>query len=831
MHRIDEPHPFALETARLQYAADRPVVAKHLALDLQLDFANKSIEGVVVHTVEAVREVSRLSFDAVELQVTKVEVDGRRVAFEAQSGEQLHVLLKTPLAAGATAKVRITWRATPRKGLYFVGPDAQYPDRPLQVWTQGQDIDSRWYFPCLDTPAQKCSTELAATFPAGMTALSNGELLEDVTRAGKRRMRYRLDAPHSPYLITLVVGQFETHEDRAGATPITTWFPPGRKDDALRVTKRTAKMVRLFEKRTGRKYPWGRYAQVFVSEFIFGGMENTSATTLTDAVLHDARAALDYSAESLISHELAHQWFGDLLTCRDWPHGWLNEGFATYAEVLWREEADGRDEADLQRAQDLEIYLDEVATRYSRPIVARSFDAPIDLFDRHLYEKGGLVLHELRTRLGDDAFFAVLRHYVKAHAGGTVETVDLARSVELATGRNLDRFFDEYVLRAGHPELQVEVSWLADQHSLRLAVRQKQAGAVFALTLPVEVTVRQTTSSHQFELVEKEHVFLLPLDREPARVVVDPHRDLLATLTVEQPAGYWRDQLRHASVARARTEAAATLGKDGAAESIAALRETLADEGVFHATRAACARALSVVRTPAARSALLKSVSIKHPKARRAVVAALGAFRDDAEVGAALLALASTGDPSIFVEADAARAIGRLKVPGAFEVLQAMLDRPSFADTVKGGALEGLAALKDPRGWALVLKASEYGQTPWARRVACGVIAKLAEPLEKETEAVERLTQLLRDPGFRVRLGAIDAAVTLGDERMIGPLTNIPFLDGREQRLAREAARSLRSKAPAKEVTALRAELDALKTEVRTLRERFDAPKRPGKKK
>ncbi len=827
MHRIDEPHPFALETATLQYAPDRPVTAKHLAIDLELDFAKQSIAGVVVHTLEAVREVSAITFDAAELQVSRVDVDGKRVSFDAASGQQLHVQLSKPLAAGQTAKVRITYRATPRRGLYFVGPDEAYPDRPKQVWTQGQDIDSRWYFPCLDTPAQKCPSELAATFPASMTALSNGALVEDVKlKGGQRRMRYRLDQPHSPYLVTLVVGEFETHQDTSGKTKVTTWFPKGRKADALRCVKGTPKMVALFEKLTGRAYPWGDYAQVFVSEFIFGGMENTSATTLTDSVLHDERAALDYSAEFLIAHELAHQWFGDLLTCRDWPHGWLNEGFATYSEVLWKEEADGVDEADFVRAGDLDAYLDEVSSRYARPIVARKFDAPIDLFDRHLYEKGGLVLHELRTRLGDDAFFASVRHYVAAHAHGSVETVDLARSVELATGRNLDRFFDEYVLRAGHPELKVDVSWQSESKTVRVQVKQTQAGEVFALTLPVEVTVQKKSTTHRFELTEKEHVFSIPAQREPSRVVVDAHRDLLATLTVEQPPGYFRDQLRNAKVARARTDAAGPLGKEGSADSIAALTEVLLQEKAFFATRAACAKALGAIRTPAAKASLLEASSIKHPKARRAVIAALGQFRDDAEVGAALLALAKKGDPSIFVEADAARAVGKLKPKGAFEVLESMLARPSFSDTVKAGAVDGLTELKDPRAWKLVTKATEYGQSPWARRGACHALAKLAEPLDKKTEAVERLTQLLRDPAFRVRLGAMEAATTLGDERMIGPLSSTPFLDGREQRLAREAARTLRVKSPAKELASVRAELDALKTEVRALKEKVATGKK-----
>jgi aminopeptidase N len=822
MHRIDEPHPFALETARLHYAADRVVTAEHLALQLTLDFDAQAISGSATHTVKAVRAVKRVTFDAVGLDVTKVEVDGKAAAFDAASGERLHVLLPKALKAGATAKVRISYRAKPQRGLYFVGPDEAYPKRPRQAWTQGQDIDSRHYFPCLDTPAQKCPSEVKATFPAGMMALSNGRLVGDSTKSGKRTMHYRLDAPHAPYLVTLVVGEFAVLEQQAGATTVRTLVEPGRQADAHRVVKRTPKMLELFEDLTGRPYPYGDYAQVFVSEFIFGGMENTSATTLTDAVLFDERAALDYSAEFLIAHELTHQWFGDLLTCRDWPHGWLNEGFATYSEVLWKEASEGDDEGDHQRRMDLEAYLSEVAERYARPIVARKFDAPIDLFDRHLYEKGGLVLHELRRRLGDDDFRATVRHYVAAHAGGAVETVDLARSVEKVTGKNLDRFFDEYVHRAGHPQLKVDASYDADKKLVRLAVKQAQDGEPYELTLPVELVVKDKSSTHALALKDKEHVFLLPADREPAQCVVDGRRDLLATLEVEKPAGWWRAELLGASTARARTLAAEALGKQPGAATVTALAKALASESAFWGTRAACAKALAALRSPEAKKALLGALAAKHPKARRAVVAALGEFREDGEVAKALTQLCRKGDASYFVEADAARALGKLKAPGAFEVLVSMLERAGFQDTVRCGALDGLAELKDKRAWPHVVAAAKYGEPPIGRRAAVMAIAKLAEVAEKKSEAVELLTGYLRDPGFRVRLAAIDAASALGDERMTGPLGSTPFLDGREQRLAREAVRALRAKAPAKELTALRGDLEKLKAELRALQEKVD---------
>lgn len=829
MHRFDEPHPFALETATSHYAADRPVRALHLRLEVELDFAARSLTGAVTHRLQAVRAASQVTFDAVELEITAVTVGGRAADFDAD-GRRCHVHLPKALQAGQRAEVRLSYRATPRRGLYFIAPDAAYPKRPLQAWTQGQDEDSRYWFPCLDAPAQKCTTEVLATFPAKLTSLSNGVLVSDAVKAGKRTRHHRLETPHSPYLVTLVVGEFEELVQPASGLRVRTLYPRGRKADALRCVKRTPQMVKLFERLSGQPYPWGDYAQIFVAEFIFGGMENTGATTLTDAVLHDERAHPDYGpdAEALISHELAHQWFGDLLTCRDWPHGWLNEGFATYAEVLWREAGDGDDEADHQRRADLEAYLSEVEGRYARPIVARNFDAPIDLFDRHLYEKGALVLHELRTRLGHEDFEKAVQHYVAAHRHGVVETVDLARAVEEVTGRNLDRFFDDYVHRAGHPQLKVEAKYDAGEQRVRLSVKQAQAGEPYHLTLRVRAEVQGKAALHAFEVSDKEHAFLLPAAREPEQLVVDGRRDLLATLEVDKPAGWWRAELARAPWARARTEAAVALGKDGSSASVEALGRALAGETGFWGTRVACAKALAAVRTPRAKALLLDALGAGHPRVRRAAVAALGDFRGDAQVQAALTRLCRQGDRSCFVEGEAARALGKLRAEGALPVLKAMLARPAFQDVVRAGALDGLAALQDPQAWPLLTAAAKYGAPPFARRTAAGAVAKLAPFAKKEREAVELLAALLRDPSFRVRLAAIDACSTLGDERLLGPLGSTPFLDGREQRLAREAVRALRAKAPPKELAALRGDLDKLKAEVKALKERLDA-KRPAK--
>ncbi|MCP3136192.1 M1 family aminopeptidase [Pyxidicoccus xibeiensis] len=818
-----DPHPFSLPGATEHYAAERPVRAEHVRLELDLDFDQRRLSGLCTTRISAVRPVSHVTFDAVDLDVSQALVDGRPVRFS-NSGAHVRVELPAPLDTGRACEVTLHYACRPRRGLYFWGPDAGYPDRPRQAWTQGQDIDARAWFPSLDTPAQKATSEVIATFPAEMTALSNGVFVSDRTDGGRRTQHYRMEQPHAPYLVTLAVGEFEEATDSAGTVPLRYLFPRGRREDALRCVGRTPEMVRVFQEVTGEPFPWSGYAQVFLTEFILGGMENTTATSLTDAVLHDARAQPDYNAEPLISHELAHQWFGDLLTCRDWPHGWLNEGFATWCEVLWKERADNLDEADQHRITQLEGYLSEVRERYARPIVARRFHAPMDVFDRHLYEKGGLVLHELRRRLGDALFFRALRHYVARHRHGAVETVDLARAFEEATGHNLDGFFDQYVFAPGHPELKVEVRYEAEDARLRLKVRQTQrtdAGIpTFRLPLDVVVTVDGADVFHRLEVTEAEHSFLLPCPTAPTQVRVDPRRDVLGTVDVDKAVGLWLEELRAAPEPRARTEAATALGKQGGFRAVEALGDALADARLFWGTRAACAKSLGRLRTPEARTRLLAALGTGHPRVRRAVVAALGEFRRDAEVTARLRALVEGGDASYFVEAEAARSYGRLRAPDALAVLEAATTRPSFQDVIAVGAMDGLAESQDPAAFPVAVARTAYGQPRVLRRAATQAVAKLAEVAGRGREAVDLLAELLRDPLFRVQMGVFEAGRTLGDRRLIAALEGTPLEDPRARRAARETVRALREGEPqAREVAALREEVDTLKEQTRGLRE------------
>ena len=710
--------------------------------------------------------------------------------------------------------------------MYFIAPDAAHPEKPVQVWTQCQDEDTRYWLPCFDHPSEKQTSELIVTVPGSWYALSNGRLLEDkANRDGTRRFHWHQDRPHSTYLFTLAAGELARIDDTTDGLTIDYFVEKKDVENARRTFANTPAMVALFERLFDAKYPWSKYSQVVVRDFVFGGMENTSATTMTENIIVDRKAARDFSSDPLISHELAHQWFGDLLTCRDWSHGWLNESFATYLEMLWDEHHQGIDHYRQGQIENTQFYFDE---RYRRPIVTNVFNQPIDLFDRHLYEKGSVVLAMLRSLLGDDQFFRSLQRYVRENQERSVITQDLVAAISAETGRNLDWFFDQWVYKAGHPCLRVSWSY-DDEHKLAtVSVKQTQSittgTAIFRM--PVTIDFRRGRSrpqSFRVEITDAEHTFAFPLAQKPDLCRFDPYGGILKELDFDKSVGELRLQLRDDDDIGGRQFAAAQLGKKGGAEAVAAL-ETAVMGDKFWACQAAAAKALGEIRTTPARDALLQCLTVRHLKAKRAVVAALGEFRGDTTVFDALVPIARR-DRSWFVEAEACRSIGKLRLEDSFEILKRNIDRASFRQVVRVGCIDGLVELRREAGLELLSRVAKYGEPFQARTPAVGALARLGLffPARKKLLG-EEIASYLEDPDFRVRIGATNSLKTLKDDSQVAALDRMAAreLDGRGVRMARENAIALRKGAGTEdEVHKLREEFEKIRDENSKLKERL----------
>ncbi len=718
--------------------------------------------------------------------------------------------------------------ATPRVGLYFPGPDEGYPEKPRQVWSQGQDEDSKYWFPCLDSPNGKQTTDLLATVPGDWFALSNGRLLENkLNRDGTRRFHWHQDRPHSTYLITLAAGKFERIEADRNGLVIDYYVEEKDVDAGVRTFQNTPEMVELFEKVTGMPYPWAKYSQIVVRDFVFGGMENTSATTMTELILLDRKAQRDFTSDGLISHELAHMWWGDLLTCREWAHGWLNEGFATYMECLWTEHHRGTDEYRQEIIDNTNLYLGE---EYRRPIVANVYNEPIDVFDRHLYEKGSLVLHMLRQELGEEAFYRSLQRYCRDNQDTNVVTRDLIEAISNETGRNLDWFFDQWVFKPGHPKFKVGWTWDNEKSVATVNVKQTQDTKDGTPVFHTPVTIdfrngRGRPRSFEVTVDEEEQAFSFSLPQKPDLVRFDPYNAILKELAFDKPLAELVFQLENDDDIGGREAAARSLGKKGSATAVEALARALNGDR-FWAVQGAAARALGAIGTGTAKDALLGAMGIRHPKARRAVVEALGRFVGDITVRDALIPLARR-DQSWYVESEANRSLGKLRVEGAFEAIASNLDRDSFRQVVRIGCIDGLVELRDERAVDHVLRIGRYGEPFQARPVAMRALGQLAQRFEnRRTEIGDALVEYLRDPDFRVRIAAANALKRLGDGSRAGDLDAMREreLDGRAIRVARQASEALRSgDTVPEEVRKLRDELEELRRDHQRLADRLES--------
>lgn len=827
---------FVLPGAKTRYAPDRVCDLKHIKIEASFDFSQKKVFGTTTLWVEPINEGLRhLELDAVEMMIKRVALStGMPLGYEYLGG-RLRIDLGKPRRSGEEVIFSIEYEAQPRRGLYFISPNEAYPNKPVQIWSQGQDEDSRHWFPCFDYPNERATSELIATVPSKYFALSNGKLIhmrEDASK-GVKTYHWKQSIPHVSYLITLVVGEYVELKEAFDGIPVLYYVYPGREADARRSFGNTPDMLNFFSEKIGIKYPYEKYAQVVVADFIFGGMENTTATTLTDTTLHDARAHLDFSSDGLVAHELAHQWWGDLLTCKDWSHGWLNEGFATYFDALYTEHHKGVDEFRHEINEDMEAYFREDRERYRRPIVFNIYDEPVDLFDRHLYQKAACVLHMLRFVLGDDLFWKSLQHYAQKFREKTVDTTDLLNAICEATGKNLEWFFAQWIHKAGHPEFKVAYNWDETYKQVQLTVSQTQKTdewtPIFRTPIEIAIATSHGVERVRIEIVEPEQRFYLLCAERPKMVSFDVGNWILKKLDFSLPEEMLVYQLGQDRDCMGRIRAAEGLGKTGSPQAVKALRQALLRDP-YWGVQAAAAKALGNWGTTSAREALIAGLEIEHPKARRAVVRALGEFKNDESVAEKLVEILRRGDASYYVEAEAATSLGKTRFSRAFEELKQALAKDSFNEVIRAGVFEGFSQLRDERAIAICKEWTQYGKPSQARQAAVVALGKLGEG---KREIGEFLIDFLRDSDFRVRLQTLTALRELKDERTIPALGKFAeqSLDGREKRLSREIILKLKEgQNRSEEIKKLREDLEKFSQENRQLRDRLDRLESSGHK-
>ncbi len=615
---VPKANSFELPGDSVHYAPNRPADVKHVKLEITLNFEQETISGTASTTFFTLYDnLKTVTFDAVELQVESVTLDGKALEFS-NDDKKLMVTLDREYHYGETFTVDVTYSAKPRTGLHFMKPAPDDPTRPIQAWTFGQPQYHSHWFPCHDFPNDRATTEIIVTVPSQFLTVSNGNLLSVTDNGATKTHHWRHDVPHAAYLVSLVVGDFAVIEDSYNGHPVTYYVRPDRKDDAHFYFGKTPEMMRFFSDYTGVEYPYDKYDQTVV-EIYTGAMEHTTATTHSFMLLLDERASLDVDLVPVVAHELAHQWFGDLITCRDWPNGWLNEGFATYFEELWEEHDQGSDYFKYTMLNSKNRYLGE-DDHYRRPIVYRVYhNDGFELFDGHMYSKGGWVLHMLRHQLGEAAFRRGIHAYIERYRTREVITADLERTLEEVTGHSLAQFFQQWVYQGGYPAFEVNYSWDNEHKMAKLKIKQTQkvdeltpcfvTPVDLAFTIPTsddaakdeQPTQPTQTRSVPMRVIvgedgQVEQTFYVPLEREPVMVRFDPDGWLLKTLTFDRSTKMMRYQLAHDPDILGRIEAAEALGKESSDESVQALKTALFSDD-FWGVRNAAVAALSAIGT------------------------------------------------------------------------------------------------------------------------------------------------------------------------------------------------------------------------------------------
>ena len=694
--RADEP-----------YARSKDYDLQHSRIALRFDLEQRKVIGDVTHTLAILRDnTEKVSFDSCGLQIQSVKVNKSSAKFETTDCK-LNVTLTKPAKVGEKFDIEIKYDGKPSKGLYFILPDKDYPNRPAQVWTQGESEDTRYYLPTYDYPNDRLTTETIVTVPAGWTTVANGKLI-GVAEAGEglKTWTWRESQPSSTYLITIVAGEFAEAKDTWRNIPVTYYAPKDRGDRLAVNYGRTPAMIDLFSSKLGVDYPWEKYAQSMVDDFVAGGMENSSATTNTSSSLRNPKLVPEYPTDEdpLIAHELGHQWFGDLVTTKDWANIWLNEGFATFMEYLWIESHFGKDQADYERWQTARGWF-AMKNLYAKPIVRHDFDDSSE-FDGNAYDKGGWVLYMLRHQLGDEAFYAGLKHYLEVNRGKNVVTADLTKAIEEATHTNVDQFFDQWIYGAGAPKLEVSYTYDKDKKQVALLVNQtqKREGRVGLFRLPVDVEITNGTGRKLYPIVvsKESEVFTLPSESAPQMALFDKGNQFLKSVEFKKEKSELLYQLKNASELADRADAASALGKmKKDEEATAALGDALRNDKTWE-LREVAAEALGEQGGTAAGKQLLDGLAVaKEPWLRAKIVQALGNFKDDPAVTAKLDAVARD-DSSFRARGSALQSLGKLKTPDAFETLAGAVKSDSPDGFLRNAALRALGSLGDDRAVSIL---------------------------------------------------------------------------------------------------------------------------------
>ncbi|MCC6410240.1 MAG: DUF3458 domain-containing protein [Saprospiraceae bacterium] len=558
---------------------------KHTKIEIDFDWTKKRANGRATLTLSPwFYTTDHLSLDAKNFIIKSVKLEGKNdtLAYK-YDNEKLNITLDRTYKRNEEFKVVITYVARPDeresfggsaaitgdKGLYFINADGADPEKPRQIWTQGETESNSYWFPTVDKPNERCTQEMYITVEDKYKTLSNGLMVSSKKNANGTRTDYwKMDKPHAPYLFMMAIGEFAVVKDKWRDIELTYYVEPKYEAYAKDIYPYTPEMLELFSTKLGYNYPWSKYAQVVVRDYVSGAMENTTAVIFGEFMQKNKRELLDdhLTNEKVVAHEMFHHWFGDLVTTENWANLTMNEGFANYSEYMWLEHKYGRDAADYHEYNEQQGYIFSAADG-GHPLIHFGYEDKESMFDAHSYNKGGAALHMLRDLLGDEAFFASLNRYLKDNQYTDVEAHELRLAVEDVTGRDMNWFFNQWYFGAGHPNLVISYDWDNNARTASVTIEQTQTGENVApiFQLPLQVDVYDASgakTTQQIVVTKRNQTFTFGATSKPALINVDASKSLLCVKDDRHTPEEWAFMFKHAPLFRDRWEALEALQQE-----------------------------------------------------------------------------------------------------------------------------------------------------------------------------------------------------------------------------------------------------------------------------
>ncbi|MBI1223367.1 MAG: M1 family peptidase [Bacteroidetes bacterium] len=556
---------------------------QHTTLHISFNWTDQTADGeALLKLTPYARPVDSFYIDALAMNIHSVELRNDYKYLPCSytyNDHRIWIHLNRTYRAGEELELKIRYTAKPNmvdnegsraitdaKGLYFINPMGREKNKARQIWTQGETQSTSAWLPTIDAPDEKMTQDIFITVADTLQTISNGEFISSSPEESNRRTdHWKMDKPHSPYLVALVVGQFYTEKAVWNEVPLTYYVDSKYSNSTHTIFANTPKMMDFFSQRLDYPYPWPKYDQAVVYDFVSGAMENTTITIHGSMLQLDTRELLDRDYEDVIAHELFHHWFGDLVTCEAWGQLPLNESFATYSEYLWREHANGKELADEHLYNWLQIYFNE-STGKQVPLIRSTYASQESMFDAHSYQKGGLILHMLRSYLGDTLFFKGLNIYLTSNQFKTAEIDNLRMAFEEASGEDLHWFFNQWFMKKGHPILEVSHNYEEEVQSYTLQVNQiqdlKELGA-YRLPVWVEFQFGDSVYSELLDIKSSSESFFWEMTEKPSWVSFDAQNMLLAKIREVKTDEEWLAQLKYSPRFKDRQNALLYLDEQG----------------------------------------------------------------------------------------------------------------------------------------------------------------------------------------------------------------------------------------------------------------------------